>query len=90
MGKNNFKNYIITSHFFPHIIAIDINLISQDNSFFEKQGISVIVGFFQEFLALFDTFTIRYSHLGIKFEILIHFGLSNHLNQISILKILKK
>ena len=69
VGKNNFKNYIITSHFFPHIIAIDINLIGQDKNFFEKQGISVIFGFFQDFLALFDTFTTRDSHLGIKFEI---------------------
>ena len=52
----------MTSHFFPHIIAIDINLIGQDKIFFEKQGISVIFGFSQEFLALFDTFTTRYSH----------------------------
>ena len=42
--------------------------IRQDNFFFEKQAISVICGFFQEFLALFDTFTTRYSHYGIKFE----------------------
>ena len=69
VGKNNFKSYIITSQFFPHIIAIDINLICQDKFCSEKQGISVIFGFFQDFLALFDTFTTRYRHLGIKFEI---------------------
>jgi hypothetical protein len=52
----------MTSHFFPHIIASDMYLIHRDNFFFEKQAISVICGFFQEFLALFDTFTTRYSH----------------------------
>jgi hypothetical protein len=58
----------MTSHFFPHIIAIDMYLINQDNFFFEKQAIIVICGIFQEFLALFDTFTTRYSHSGMKFE----------------------
>ena len=43
-------------------------LICQDKNKFEKQAISVICGFFQDFLALFDTFTTRYSHYGIKFE----------------------
>ena len=62
VGKIKSKTYIMTSHFFPHIIAIDIYLIHQDKMFFEKQAISVICGFFQECLALFDTFTTRYSH----------------------------
>ena len=35
---------------------------------FKKQAISVISGFFQEFLALFEIFTTRYSHSGMKFE----------------------
>jgi hypothetical protein len=58
----------MTSNFFPQFIAIDLYLILQDKFFFEKQAISVICGFFQEFLALFDTFTTRYSHSGMKFE----------------------
>ena len=43
-------------------------LICQDKFFFEKQAISVICGFFQKFLALFDTFNTRYSHADMKFE----------------------
>jgi hypothetical protein len=43
-------------------------LICQDKFFFEKQAVCVICGFFQEFLALFDTFTTRYSHSGKEFH----------------------
>ena len=43
-------------------------LIRQNKFFFEKQAISVICGFFQKFLALFDAFTTRYGHSGMKFE----------------------
>jgi hypothetical protein len=42
--------------------------ISQDKIFFEKRVLNQIFGFFQHFLALFDTFTTRYSHLDLKFE----------------------
>ena len=52
-------------HFFLPIIAIDMYQISQDNLFLEKSGKS---GFFQNFLAPFDTFTTRYNHSDIKFE----------------------
>ena len=38
------------------------------NSFFEKIDLSPNFGFFQNFLALFDTLTTRYSNSGIKFE----------------------
>ena len=38
------------------------------NAVFKKTGISPICGFFQNFLALFDTFTTRYNHSDIKFE----------------------
>ena len=58
----------MTSHFFPHIIAIDMYQISQGKFFFEKPGISPSCGFFQQFLALFDTYTTRYDHSGIQFE----------------------
>ena len=58
----------MTSHFFPHIIAIDMYQMSQAKIKFEKQGKSLICGFFQHFLALFDTFTTRYDHSDIKFE----------------------
>ena len=43
-------------------------LICQDKKKIEKQAISVICGFFQKCLSLFDTFTTRYSHSGMKFE----------------------
>ena len=68
VGKIKSKTYIMTSHFFPHIIAIDMYQISQGNFFFKKTDISPICGFFQNFLALFDTFTTRYSNSGIKFK----------------------
>ena len=58
----------MTSHFFPQIIAIDMYQIRQDKVFFEKQAISLICGFFQKFLALFDTSATRYDHLCIKFK----------------------
>ena len=58
----------MTSHFFPHIIAIDMYQISQSKKISEKSGITPNCGFFQHFLALFDTFTTRYSHSDINFE----------------------
>ena len=66
--KNKSQNYIITSHFFPHIIAIDMHQISPGKFFLEKPGISPSCGFFQHFLAVFYTFTTRYDHLDIKFK----------------------
>ena len=42
--------------------------ISQDNFFLEKLGKSPILGFFQNFLAPFDTYLTRYNHSDIKFE----------------------
>ena len=42
--------------------------ISQDNFFLEKLGKSPILGFFQNFLALFDTFATRCDRSDIKFE----------------------
>ena len=54
--------------FFPPIIAIDVYLIGQDNFFFGKPILSPICGFFEHFLALFDTFTARYIDSDIKFE----------------------
>jgi hypothetical protein len=50
----------MTSHFFSHNTAIDMYQISQGKIFSEKPGITPNCGFFQHFLALFDT--------GIKFE----------------------
>ena len=58
----------MTSHFFPHILAIDMYQISQAKNFLEKPGITPNFGFFQLFLALFDTFITRCIHSGIKFE----------------------
>ena len=74
--------------FFPHIIAIDVYLIGQDNFFFGKPILSPICGFFEHFLALFDTFTTRYIDSDIKFEFS-DFGLLKHLIEASILKFLK-
>ena len=45
----------MTSHFFPHIIAIDMYQISQSKEISEKLGITPNCGFFQQFLAFFDT-----------------------------------
>ena len=42
--------------------------ISQAKNFIKNPDISPICGFFQHFLALFDTFTSRYNHSYIKFE----------------------
>ena len=58
----------MSSYFFPQIIAIDMYQISQDNLFLEKLGKSPILGFFQNFLAPFDTYFTRYNHSDIKFE----------------------
>ena len=51
----------MTPNFFHHIIAIDTFQISQDNFFFEKLVLNQIFGFFQHFLALFETFTTLYN-----------------------------
>ena len=58
----------MTSDFFSWNIAIDMYQISQGKNFSEKPDITPNCGFFQNFLALFDTFTTRYNHSGIKFE----------------------
>ena len=76
----------MTSHFFPHIIAINMYHMSQAKKKFEKQEKSLICGFFQHFLALFDTFTSRYTHLDIKFEFSDQFQYINHFFQKKILK----
>ena len=54
----------MTSHFFPHNIAIDMYQISQGKIFLEKPDITPNCGFFQHFLALFDTLTTRCNHSG--------------------------
>ena len=54
--------------FLKKIGFIDIFQISQDKFFFEKRFLNQICGFFQHFLALFETFTIRYNASCIKFE----------------------
>ena len=58
----------MTPNFFHHILAIDVFQISQDKKNSGKRAISLICGFFQNFLALFDTFTTRYNHSDIKFK----------------------
>ena len=62
--------------------------LSQAKFFFEKQGKSLICGFFQHFLALFDTFTTRYSHTDIKFKFSDQFQYLKHIISIKFLKIL--
>jgi hypothetical protein len=52
----------MTLNFFHHILAIDIFRISQDNFFFEKSFLDQICGFFQHFLALFETFSTLYNN----------------------------
>ena len=55
--------------FFPPIIAIDVYLCNWPRQlFFGKPILSPICGFFEHFLALFDTFTARYIDSDIKFE----------------------
>ena len=49
-------------------LAIDIFQIIQDNLFFEKRVLNQICGFFQHFLALFETFSTLYNDPCIKFE----------------------
>ena len=61
----------------PLFLQVDV-LICQDKFCSEKQGISVIFGFFQDFLALFDTFTTRYSHSDINFEFFDQFQYIKH------------
>ena len=51
-----------------HILAIDIFQIGQDKIFFEKRFLNQICGFFQHFLALFETFTTLYKDPCKKFE----------------------
>ena len=58
----------MTPIFFSSYIAIDIFQISQDNLFFEKRVLNQICGFFQHFLALFETFKTLYNDPCIKFE----------------------
>ena len=77
----------MTSHFFPHTIAIDMYQISQGNSFFQKSGIHPNCGFFQNFLAPFDTFTTRYDHSYTKFEFSGYFYLNKHFIKKCFLKI---
>ena len=68
----------MTSYFFPLIIAIDMYQISQGKKKLEKPGKSPSCGFFQYFLAPFDTFTTRYDHSHIKFEFSGYFYLYKH------------
>ena len=68
----------MTYHFFPHIIAIDMYQISQAKKKSEKPGITQNCGFFQLFLALLDTFTTRYSHSDIKFDVSDQFQYMKH------------
>ena len=69
----------MTYYFFPHIVAIDMYKISQGKKKLEKSGICPSCGFFQHFLAPFDTFATRYDHSGIKFEFLAIFIFINTL-----------
>ena len=63
----------MTPIFFHHIIAMDIFQINQDKKKFGKRVINQICGFSCHFLALFDTFSAKYSHAGIKFEFSVQF-----------------
>ena len=58
----------MTSIFFHDIIAIEIFQISQDKFSFEEHVINQFFGYFQHFLALFDTFTTLYNDPGIKLK----------------------
>ena len=52
--------------------------ISQGNFFFEKIVLSPNFGFFQKFLALFDTFNARYNQSDIKIEFFGYFYPHKH------------
>ena len=69
----------MTPNFFHHIIAVDIFQTSQGKIKFGKRVINQICGFFHHFLALFDTFSARYSHSGIKFEFSEQFPSKKHI-----------
>ena len=58
----------MTPIFFHHILAIDRFQISQDKICFGKHFLDQIWGFFQHFLALFETFITLYNDPCIKFE----------------------
>ena len=59
---------MMTPNFFHHILAVDIFQNDQDKIIFEKHFLNQICGFFQHFLALFETFTTHYNDPCIKFE----------------------
>ena len=61
--------------------------ISQGKKFSEKPGVTPNCVFFQHFLALFDTFTTRYSHTDIKFEFSDQFQCIKHNIEKKFLKI---
>ena len=58
----------MTTKFFSHIKASYSFQISQDKKKFEKRVINQICGYFQHFLALFETFIALYNDPSIKFE----------------------
>ena len=60
--------------------------MSQAKIKFEKQGKSLICGFFQHFMALFETFTTKYSHSDIKFEFCDQFQYIKHFMSKTFLK----
>ena len=80
----------MTSHIFLHNIAIDMFQISQGKKISEKPDISPNCGFFQHFLALFDTFTTRCNHSGIKFKFFDYFYPYKHFILKSVLKMNQK
>ena len=61
--------------------------ISQAKKISEKPDITQNCGFFQLFLALFDTFITRYSHSDIKFEFSDQFQYIKHIIEKKFLKI---
>ena len=59
----------MTPIFFHHFLIINIFQISQDKFIFEKRFLNQICGFFQHFLALFETFISLYNDPCIEFEL---------------------
>ena len=73
--KSGFKMIRVQNGHFGSKI---LKFISQGKNFFGKLDISPSCGFFQYFLAPFDTFTTRYDHSHIKFEFSGYFYLYQH------------
>ena len=69
---------IMTPNLFHHIPLIYFKLAKTKKNW-KSHHINQICGFTHHFLALFDTFSARYSHSGIIFEFPEQFSIKEHI-----------